>query len=205
MTNLVYKFTICEELPFLLEVLNAIDLLEGMPFTSSRHSSRLTTDRNMVGIGIRSSPSEISFAIVEEENGTFRHSAPQELVVPRHALDGPSLLLHIHTNMLDILRAYDVNAACVKEADYHPQASGNPERYRLEGVMQLVTAVSPADHYISGDTTKLARYLDLSGTEFKDIKNGGQWDQVEDSDWQNYTSKQIESILAAYAAVESYD
>lgn len=156
-------------------------------------------------IGIRPSPSIIYFTIVEEINKEISHSSPQELIVPRAALSGPNLLQFIRTNVLDILNAYDVSAACVKEADYHPKASGNPQRFRIEGVIQEAVASSCAQHYISGDVNVLAPYLRLSIGEFREIKNGDKiLNGLVDSDWDSYNSKQIESILAAYTAFKSY-
>ncbi|MCW9709204.1 hypothetical protein [Fodinibius salsisoli] len=158
----------------------------------------------MKAIGIRPSPSEINFTVIDDLGGEVGHSNPQQLTIPREALKGPTLLLFVRTNVLDILNAYNINAACVKEADYHPRAPGNPQRYRIEGVIQEAVASSSADHYISGDVNVLSPHLDLTISEFRNIKNGQSWDQVDDEEWGSYDSKQIESILAAYTAFKSY-
>jgi hypothetical protein len=157
-------------------------------------------------IGIRSSPSEIYFAIVDDEDGNIGHGPPQHLIVPREALEGPSLAQFVRTNILDVLDAQEVERACVKEADYHPQATGNPERYRIEGVIQEAVASSTADHYISGDVNTLSPHLDLTSSEFREIKAGDRWSgAANDPDWDTYSSPEIESILAAYTAFRSYD
>lgn len=156
-------------------------------------------------IGIRSSPSQIYFTVVDDEGGNLGHGSPQYLTVPRDALEGPSLAQYVRTNILDVLNAQRVNAACVKEADYHPQATGNPQRYRIEGVIQEAVASSAANHYIAGDVNTLSPYLGLSSAKFREIKSGGSWSGVSDSDWESYNPEEIESILAAYAAFKSYD
>jgi hypothetical protein len=156
-------------------------------------------------IGIRSSPSVIYYTILNDEGEAIGHSAPQTLNVPREALQGPVLAQFVRTTVLDILNEYEVNAACVKEADYHPQASGNPERYRIEGVIQEAVASSTAEHYISGDVNTLAPLIQISTSDFREIKSGTTWDAVEDPRWTSYKPGEIESILAAYVAFNSYD
>lgn len=158
----------------------------------------------MTSVGIRVSPSAVYFTKAEFDGNETNFGNPQELIVPRDALSCPAYLHHVYTNMSDILRRYEVNAVCVKEADFHPNRSVNRQRDRIEGVMEMLMAHSPANHYIAGDVNKLSRYVGLTPDEFRRKKKGENFEPVDDPNWGDYSSSQIESILASLIAIESY-
>jgi hypothetical protein len=155
-----------------------------------------------VAIGLRASPTQVTFAIVVKDGEVPVIRAVDVVTVPR-ALGLPDQLRFIRTTLLDIMEEFDVERAGLKLVEN--TAPGRHEfRLNLEGVVQELLASSNVDRYFAGRIDRLAALLgEPSRPRVKRYIQGGEV-YAEVAEWENYHgSEERESLLAAFAALSN--
>jgi hypothetical protein len=85
----------------------------------------------MITIGIRAAPKVVTFAIYDTDEEAILNV--EEIKIPA-AFDTPSALKYVRSNLLDVLREYQVERAGVRITE--ALATPNVERIQIEGVIQ---------------------------------------------------------------------
>lgn len=122
----------------------------------------------MITIGLRASPTEVTFAIYDAAER--RVVNVEELVVPL-AFEWPVRLRHIRSNLLDILREYGVAAGGIRMAESMAK-SPSIERTYIEGVIQEAFASSGLKHFYVGQIASISRRVGIQRADFKPIVGG---------------------------------
>ncbi|RWF24031.1 MAG: hypothetical protein EOS64_09170 [Mesorhizobium sp.] len=148
----------------------------------------------MITIGLRVSPSEVTYALVDNESEAVVDV--DQIVIPT-AMAKPVALKYVRSNLLDILREYSVTRACIRLAENNAKAM-SIDRLHLEGVIQEAFASSDLKGYFAGAIPALAARLGLSGADLKPIIDGGNHFDVKG--WEDFSVKQREALLAAMVA-----
>ncbi|MES2265518.1 MAG: hypothetical protein V4520_02080 [Bacteroidota bacterium] len=149
-------------------------------------------------IGIRSSPTCIYYAVVQESDDSIEILAIDKLVVPT-ALLIPEQLKFIRHNLLDILNEFEVNLACIRVTEANAQ-SINRFRISIEAVIQELLASSIVSHYFSGQISSISAKLGFDRTLFKPFIEG----QKVFSDLPNWLTQKTEhreALLSAFSAL----
>lgn len=153
-------------------------------------------------IGLRVSPTEITFAVATQEEDTLQIRAVDAVTVPR-ALTFPDQLRFVRTTLLDVIEEFDVNRAGLKLVEH--TAHGRHEfRMNLEGVVQELLASSPVDRYFAGRIDRLTFLLgEGSRPRVRQYIRGEEpFDRV--PAWDQYRRVEVrESVLAAVAALSA--
>ena len=103
-------------------------------------------EKKLKTIGIRVSPSEVTFSIYDTEENSIINI--EKIAIP-NALSTPERLKYVRCNILDTLREYDVEKAGVRLSE--PSARTiSIERVQIEGVIQEAFASSALDNYYYG-------------------------------------------------------
>lgn len=148
----------------------------------------------MITIGIRASPKVVTFVVFDSEAKTIVNV--ESLRVPI-AFDTPDALKYVRSNLLDILREYDVSYAGIRTTEPNAQ-SMNIERIQLEGVIQEAFASSSLQGYYVGQISSISARLGIPRTDFKLFVDGTKaWD-VEG--WDTLQPEAREAMLCAVGA-----
>lgn len=148
----------------------------------------------MITIGLRVSPSQVTFAIYDTETSAPRNI--EEIQVPT-AMLWPSALKYVRSNLLDVLREYAVERAGIRLAE--PMAgAANVERLHLEGVVQEAFASSSVKSYFAGPIATIAARIRIDRTEFKKMVAGE--DLLQIPNWDKISGNQREAVLTAIGA-----
>ena len=146
-------------------------------------------------IGIRCSPTEVTFAIYDSADSKLVNV--ESIAIPV-ALGWPDRLKHIRSNLLDVLREYKVERAGVRLAE--PMAkSVSIERTHIEGVIQEAFASSELEGYYIGAIATIAARTGLDRGSIKNIVAGDNALNIDK--WEAMTSNQREAILTAIGAL----
>ena len=148
----------------------------------------------MITIGLRASPKEVTYALFDAGDNAVVDI--DQIVVPT-AMGWPAALKYVRSNLLDILREYDVAGAGIRLTENNAQ-SLSVERIHLEGVIQEAFASSSIKGYVAGAIPALAARLGRDSSDMK-LMIKGQNDLDVDG-WGEMTEKQREALLAAMAA-----
>lgn len=148
----------------------------------------------MKTIGIRVSPSAVTFAIYDKANDEFVNV--DEIRVPA-AFDTPDALKYVRSHLLDVIREYGVERAGIRTTE--PSAPGlSVERVELEGVIQESFASSELESYYIGHVSTIMSRLGLVKTQFKPMVDGTVDPGIDD--WRNMSKEQREAMLCAKGA-----
>lgn len=152
-----------------------------------------------ISIGLRSSPSCIYYAIVEEQNETVNILVIDKLIVPT-ALIVPEQFKFIRNTLLDILDEFNVNLACIRITEANAQTI-NKFRISIEAVIQELLASSTVSHYYSGQISNISAKLKFERSLFKPYVEGtNAYSNIED--WTSYKSEHREALLSAFSALK---
>jgi Holliday junction resolvasome RuvABC endonuclease subunit len=149
----------------------------------------------MITIGIRAAPREVTFAIYD--SATSRVVNVEGIRVPA-ALSIPENLKYVRSNLLDILREYQVENAGVRTTEPNAQQV-SIERIQIEGVIQEAFASSMLTAYFAGPIATIASKLKINRAAFKESVDGD--NQFDIENWDKTKANAREAILTAIGAV----
>lgn len=150
----------------------------------------------MITIGIRAQPAGLVFAVYDSEQNVIVNI--EEIRIPA-AFDVPEGLKYVRSNLLDVLREYNVKQAGVRISE--PSArSPSVERIQIEGVVQEAFASSTVHSFYVGQISSISRRLKMNRTAFKEMVSGDADPGVEG--WEQQGSLQREAILTAMGAAD---
>ncbi|WP_447605957.1 hypothetical protein [Brevundimonas sp. M1A4_2e] len=120
----------------------------------------------------------------------------ESLVVPA-ALGWPERLKHIRSNLLDVLREYEVEFAGIRLAE--PTAKQfSVERTHIEGVVQEAFASSELLGFYTGAISTLAARLGVERPAIKRMVEGA--NELAIANWDQMDVKKREAVLTAIGA-----
>ncbi|KMV67904.1 hypothetical protein AI29_11090, partial [bacteria symbiont BFo2 of Frankliniella occidentalis] len=142
-------------------------------------------------LGVRAAPKEASFVVYCTELQKF--VCIDYIKIPL-VLEMPEKLKFIRNNILDILREYNVDKACIRVAESNSQ-NLNIERLYIEGVIQEALSSSNVTQYKNSRQKSICSSLGLDSKSFKEITKGNR--QFRDIDTSEYDVNTNEAILSA--------
>lgn len=148
----------------------------------------------MITIGMRASPSELTFAVY---NSSKKAVVNVERIRVPVAFPWPQRLKHIRSNLLDVLREYGVERAGIRLAEPSAQRV-NVDRTHIEGVVQEAFASSDLKGFYVGAISTIAARIGVERTALKRMVDGGNELNIEG--WAGLDEKQREAILTAIGA-----
>ncbi|KOO13567.1 hypothetical protein AKJ18_17535 [Vibrio xuii] len=149
----------------------------------------------MKTLGLRVSPTEVTFSIYDTESQTVVNV--EEIRVP-NSLNTPEKLKYIRATLLDVLREYEVQKAGIRLTE--PTArSISIDRVQIEGVIQETFASSMLLAYYQGAIATIAAKVNVPKASMKDLIAGRQIFH-EFEDWGDLNDKQREAVLVAVGA-----
>lgn len=148
-------------------------------------------------IGLRAAPRGVTFAIFESISQTI--VTVEEIKIPA-AFRTPDGLKYLRSNLLDILREFDVLKAGVRLSE--PSAQ-NPsvDRIQIEGVIQEAFASSELEAYYLGQISSISRRLGIARDRFKPLVDGSEDFPIEN--WGDLSGVEREAVLCAVGAVSA--
>lgn len=149
----------------------------------------------MKTLGLRVSPTEVTFSIYDTESQTVVNV--EEIRVP-NSLNTPEKLKYIRATLLDVLREYEVQKAGIRLTE--PTArSISIDRVQIEGVIQETFASSMLLAYYQGAIATIAAKVNVPKASMKDLI-AGRKNFHEFEDWGDLNDKQREAVLVAVGA-----
>ena len=148
----------------------------------------------MFSIGIRATPKKVIFAIYDTENQSI--ITVEEIKIPAAFAD-PDALKYVRSNLLDIMREYDVQTAGVRTTEPNAQST-NITRIQIEGVILEAFASSSLKSYYIGHVSSISARLKMDRKEFKPMIDGDKIPPVEN--WLDLKKEQREAVLCAMGA-----
>jgi hypothetical protein len=148
-------------------------------------------------IGIRAAPGAVTFAVIDTHDNSVINV--EKIKIPA-AFATPDALKYVRSNLLDILREYDVEQAGVRVTE--PSAeSKSIERIQIEGVIQEAFASSELKAYYVGQVASISKRLGFDRIRFKPLVAGEEDPGVEN--WAKMTKEAREAILCAMGAKDA--
>ncbi|WP_198682978.1 hypothetical protein [Steroidobacter agaridevorans] len=146
-------------------------------------------------IGIRAGSSFVTFAVFDANENRIVNVETINIPV---ALDTPDSLRYIRNTVLDLLREYSIERACIRETEPTAQSS-NIQRIQIEAVIQESFASSSLTAYFVGQISSISSRIGIHRADFKPYVSGEKnLDEVED--WASFDKEEREAILAALGA-----
>ena len=149
----------------------------------------------MITIGIRAAPKVVTFAIYDSDAGNVVNV--EEIKIPAAFL-APEALKYLRSNLLDVLREFNVTNAGIRACEPNAQ-NLNIERIQIEGVIQEMFASSELAAYYVGHISSISSRLNIPRTDFKPMVAGDNKFEVEN--WNNLSPVKREAVLCAIGAV----
>lgn len=151
----------------------------------------------MITIGIRAAPKVVTFVVYDSDEQRILNI--EDLLLPS-ALSTPEKLKYARSNLLDILREYNVDKAGIRETESAAQ-SLSVERIQLEGVIQEAFASSTLKAYYVGQISSISAKAGFPRDRFKRLVSGEEAYEIED--WGNLKEAAREAVLCAVGAVNA--
>ena len=148
----------------------------------------------MQTIGIRCTPSEVVFAVYDSEERVIVNN--EKIKIPA-AMEVPTALKFIRSNLLDVLREYDIQRAGIRITEPSAQRINIP-RVQIEGVIQEAFASSSVEKYYVGQISSISARLKIVRADFKRYINGELDYDVEG--WEDLSENEREALLCAIGA-----
>lgn len=146
-------------------------------------------------IGIRASPKAVTFVVYDSDEDRVLNI--EDIRIPA-AFEAPDALKYVRSNLLDILREYEVEQAGIRVTEPNAQST-SIERIQIEGVIQEAFASSALKAYYVGQISSISSRLNINRADFKRYIDGElEWD-VEN--WKQLKGPQREALLCAIGAV----
>jgi len=149
-------------------------------------------------IGIRATPNEIFYCILNGESNDFEITQIDKIVNPK-ALEIPEQLKFIRSTLCDIVNENNVAFACIRIAESNARRTNIPRIY-LEGVIQELIASSTIEKYYVGQISSISARLGIERADFKPFVTGNAiYKEIEI--WNELNLEERESLLAAVSAL----
>jgi len=148
----------------------------------------------VITIGIRAAPSVVTFAVYDTE---CRRIVNVETIRIPAAFSRPDGLKYVRSNLLDILREFEVTNAGIRATEPSSQ-SFNIERIELEGVIQEAFASSNLAAYYVGHISSISARLGINRTQFRPYVEGTEEYDVEN--WSTLSREAREAVLCSIGA-----
>jgi hypothetical protein len=113
------------------------------------------------------------------------------------AFSRPDGLKYVRSNLLDILREFEVTNAGIRATEPSSQ-SFNIERIELEGVIQEAFASSNLAAYYVGHISSISARLGINRTQFRPYVEGTEEYDVEN--WSTLSREAREAVLCSIGA-----
>ena len=149
----------------------------------------------MITIGIRAQPRGLTFAIYDSNAKEIINV--EDLKIPA-AFTVPEGLKYLRSNLLDILREFEVAQAGVRITESNAQST-SIERIQIEGVVQEAFASSSVCAYYVGQIASISARIGIDRGDFKPISKGAKDPGV--AGWSDLNDLEREAILCAMGAV----
>lgn len=147
----------------------------------------------MITIGIRAAPGVVTFAVIDTDGNSVINV--ERIKIPA-AFETPDALKYVRSNLLDILREYQVERAGIRVTE--AIADGSAERIQLEGVIQEAFASSELKGYYVGQISTISARIGFERDRFKPMVAGDEDPGVEN--WGAMSKEAREAILCAMGA-----
>lgn len=158
----------------------------------------------MASIGIRVTPNEIFYSIVENEEEGYDIISVSSIKIPK-ALDTPCKLSYARNTMGTIIKQYKINNAGIKLIEGNARSSFNSNtffRLNLEGVIQELFANSSVEKYLLGVASNISSILNIKSKPVKEmVVDLGIDDDFKTDDEKKLNDENKESIVVAIAAL----
>lgn len=152
----------------------------------------------MKTIGFRVKPKQITFVVYDSNEHSIINV--ETIKIPK-ALSIPEYLKYIRTNIIDILREYQISKAGLRITESSAQ-SLNIERIQIEGVIQETFASTILAGYFCGQISNISPKLGIERSDFKKYVNGElNYDSVEN--WSELNEEEREACLTAIGTVNA--
>ncbi|WP_426349380.1 hypothetical protein ACPWSR_16815 [Alloiococcus sp. CFN-8] len=158
----------------------------------------------MASIGIRVTPNDIYYTIVDSEDDGYKTISISHLRIPK-ALDIPCKLSYVRNTFITIIKQYKVNRAGIKliEGNARTEIKGSISfRINLEGVFLELFANSSIEKYLLGIAPSISAVLGLNSKPVKDMAEDlGLNDTDRTDDGRKLSDNNKESLVVAVAAL----
>ncbi|CAK7037468.1 hypothetical protein [Tissierella sp.] len=158
----------------------------------------------MTSIGIRVTPNEIYYSIINSKDDGYEIISISYLKIPK-ALDIPCKLSYIRNTLNTIIKQYKINRAGIKLIEGNARVAMNAStffRLNLEGVILEIFANSSIEKYLLGIAPNISAIL---GLESKSVKDMAEELGVDDTDvtdeGKKLSDNNKESLVVAVAAL----
>jgi len=136
----------------------------------------------------------VTFAVYDTE---CRRIVNVETIRIPAAFSRPDGLKYVRSNLLDILREFEVTNAGIRATEPSSQ-SFNIERIELEGVIQEAFASSNLAAYYVGHISSISARLGINRTQFRPYVEGTEEYDVEN--WSTLSREAREAVLCSIGA-----
>ena len=153
----------------------------------------------MIGIGIRTTPNELYYSIVQENEIEIEIKIIDRINIPK-AIELPEQLKFLRDTLSDIINEFQITNACVRVAESIAQTKDIKRTY-IEGVIQELFASSTIERYYIGQVSSISSKLNIKRDDFKKyVDNKLTFLDIEN--WDKYKKEERESIMSAISALE---
>ncbi len=149
-------------------------------------------------IGIRASPSEITYCILNGSDQEFEVKVVDKIITPK-ALAVPEQLKFIRSTLCDIINENKVSVACIRVSESSAQKV-NVLRTYMEGVIQEIIASSTIERYYVGQISNISARLGIERAEFKPLA-AGQSTFLNMEIWGDFSFEERECVMASASAL----
>lgn len=150
----------------------------------------------MITIGIRAAPKVVTFAIYDTEAETIVNV--EEIKIPA-AFETPAALKYVRSNLLDVLREYQVERAGIRVTE--GMATPSIDRVQIEGVILEAFASSELRSYYVGQIASISKRIGIDRADFKPFVDGKKDPGFEN--WAKTSKEAREAILCAIGAKDA--
>lgn len=148
----------------------------------------------MLAIGIRATPTAVTFVVYDSELSEIINI--EDIRIPI-AFSTPDALKYVRNNLLDILREYKIDRAGIRVTEPNAQMPSIP-RIQIEGVIQEAFASSSLNSYYVGQISSISARIGIERSDFKSYIDGtNQWPV---DGWDALKKEQREAVLCAVGA-----
>lgn len=153
-------------------------------------------------LGIRVTPKNIYFAIINVDNG-ITLEVVDKIIIPI-SMNMPDQLCFVRTTLFSVIKEFDIKHAGIRRMeDNIPNKKLTPiiTRAYFEGVIQELISNCSIEKYFSGKIQFIAKLLSKNPNTIKQLFDG--YINLFDIDnWENYELEERECISYAIAAID---
>ncbi len=121
-------------------------------------------------IGIRVSPEQVYFSVVNEQDEVLEIKLVDRIVVPK-SLETPEQLKFLRSTLGDIIFENKITLACIRITESNARKIRIPRIY-MEGVIQELIASSTIQKYYVGQISSISAKLGMDRELFKPLAIG---------------------------------